>query len=154
MGPAFSYTFPSYSMTVLIVKSQFENWREQNFTAAQLGNWSLSGDNGQPARDGIPNLMKYALGLNPNKPALSGLPIPGQVSVSGKTYLTLTFTDQSALTDITYNIEVSSDLRNWQSGALYTVRTDNGMTNTATFRDLTAIQDAPRHFMRLTITRQ
>jgi hypothetical protein len=153
-GATFTYTFPSYSMTVLIVKSQFENWREQNFTAAQLGNWAFSGDNGQPAEDGISNLMKYALGLNPNKPALSGLPIPGQVTIAGKTYPTLTFTDQSALTDITYKVEDSTDLQTWQSGPLYTVRTDNGSTNTATYRDLTAIQDAPRHFMRLTITRQ
>jgi esterase/lipase superfamily enzyme len=55
--------------------------------------------------------MKYALGLNPNQPALSGLPVDGQVSVSGKNYLTLTFTDQAALTDITYTVQVSSDLQ-------------------------------------------
>src|SRR5208282_5487895 len=57
-GTTFSYTFPLYSMTVLVVKSQFENWREQNFTAAQLNTWSYSGDTGDPANDGIPNLVK------------------------------------------------------------------------------------------------
>ena len=149
-GTTFSYTFPSYSMTVLVVKSQFENWREQNFTAAQLSNWSLTGDTGQPAQDGIPNLIKYALDLNPNIPATSGLPVVGRMPLNGKTYLTLTFTDQSALTDITYTVEVSTDLKTWQSG---TVRTDNGATNTAVFRTLTAIEDTPRQFMRLTITR-
>jgi hypothetical protein len=153
-GATFSYTFPSYSMSVLVVKSQFENWREQNFTAAQLSNWSISGDTGNPSGDGITNLMKYALGLNPNTPAQSGLPVFGQVSISGKKYLTLTFTDQAALTDIAYTVQVSSDLQTWQSGASYTVRTDNGTTNTAVFRDLTAIGDASRHFMRLTVTRQ
>ena len=60
-GAIFTYTFPSYSMTVLTVKSQFANWREQNFTTSELNNWSISGDNAQPAHDGIPNLMKYAL---------------------------------------------------------------------------------------------
>jgi len=150
-GSTFSYTFPSYSMTVAVVKSQFEAWREQNFTAAQLSNWSLSGDTGDPAGDGIPNLTKYALGLNPNTPAASGLPAPGKVSVNGKSYLTLSFTDQSGLTDITYGVQVSSDLQNWQSGA---VRMDNGTTSTAVYRDSTAIGDAPRHFMRLSITRQ
>ena len=108
---------PSYSMSVLVVKSQFENWREQNFTTSQLKNWSLSGDTGNPSGDGIPNLMKYALALNPNKPATSGLPLLGQVAIGGKTYLTLTFTDQAALTDIAYTVQVSSDLQNWQSGA-------------------------------------
>jgi hypothetical protein len=152
-GATFSQMFPSYSMTVLVVKSQFENWREQYFTAAQLSNWSYSGDTGQPAGDGVPNLMKYALGLNPNTPVTSGLPVVGKVTLNGKTYLTLTFTDQSALTDITYNVQVSSDMQNWQSGPLYTVRMDNGTTNTAVYRDLTALQDAPQHFMRLNVTR-
>lgn len=153
-GAAFSYTFPSYSMTILVVKSQFENWREQNFTPAQLSNWPLTGDMGQPAGDGIPNLLKYALGLNPNRPSVSGLPLLGQASVGGASYLTLTFTDQSALTDITYTVQVSSDLLTWQSGPLYTLRTDNGATNTAVFRDLTPIGSVPRRFIRLSITRQ
>jgi hypothetical protein len=152
-GTTVTYTFPSYSMTVLVVKSQFENWREQNFTTAQLSNWSISGDSGQPAVDGLPNLLKYALGLNPNAPAVSGLPAVGQMPLDGKTYPTLTFTDQSTLTDITYTVQVSSDLINWQSGSLYTVRVDNGTTNTAVFRTLTAIEDAPRQFMRLSIIR-
>jgi hypothetical protein len=153
-GSTFTYTFPSYSMSVLVVKSQFENWREQNFTAAQLSNWAVSGDTGNPSGDGIPNLVKYALGLNPNAPALSGLPLPGRVSVSGSNYLTLTFTDQSALTDIAYAVQVSSDLQTWQSGPSYAIRTDNGTTNTATFRDLTPIGALPQHFMRLSVTRQ
>jgi hypothetical protein len=150
-GSTFSYTFPSYSMTVLVVKSQFESWREQNFTGPQLADWSTSGDNGDPAQDGVPNLVKYALGLDPNTPAVTGLPLLGQMSVSGKTYLTLTFNDQSALTDITYNVQLSSDLENWVSGSA--IRVDDGATNTAVYRDSTALQDAPRHFMRLSVTR-
>jgi len=150
-GSTFSYTFPAYSMTIAVLKSQFEAWREQNFTPAQLSNWAVSGDSSNPAGDGIPNLVKYALDLNPNTPAASGLPMPGKVAVNGKSYLTLTFTDQSALTDITYNVQVSSDLQNWQSGA---VRVDNGNTSTAVYRDSTAIGDTARHFMRLSITRQ
>jgi hypothetical protein len=148
-----SYTFPSYSMSVLVVKGQFEAWREANFNASQLSNWSLSGDTGEPAGDGIPNLLKYALGLNASTPSASGLPVIGNTTTSGKTYLTLSFTDLSALTDITYTVQVSSDLKTWLSGSQYTLRTDNGSTNTATFRDLTAVQDAPRRFMRLSVTR-
>jgi hypothetical protein len=152
-GTTFTYAVPSYSMTILVVKSQFENWREQNFGVAELNDWSLSGDNGQPVHDGISNLMKYALGLSAKTPGASVLPVLGHTSVSGKTYLTLTFSRLRALTDVTYNVQVSSDLKNWQSGPLFTVRTDKGTTDTATFRDLTAIEDAPRRFMRLSITR-
>jgi hypothetical protein len=67
--------------------------------------------------------------------------------------LTLSFTQPSTLTDIVYTVQVSSDLQTWQSGASYTVRTDNGSTNQATYRDLTAIQDAPRRFIRLSVSR-
>lgn len=150
----FTYTFPSYSMSVLVVKGQFENWREQKFTTSELGNWTISGDAGEPSSDGVSNLMKYALGLDPKTPTASGLPVPGRTPLNGKTYLTLTFTKQRALTDIVYNVQVSSDLQIWQSGSLYTVRTDNGTTDTAVFRDLTAVEDAPRRFMRLSVTRQ
>ena len=152
-GATIGYTFPSYSMSVLIVKGQFEAWREQKFTTAELGDWSLSGDAGQPAHDGTANLIKYALSLEPKTPLSSGLPIRGQMTLGGKTYLTLTFTKLRALTDISYDVLVSGDLQTWQSGPSYTVRVDNGATDTATYRDLTAVEDAPHRFMRLSITR-
>jgi hypothetical protein len=152
-GTTISYTFPSYSMSVLLVKGQYEAWREAYFTPTELTNWSLSGDDGEPAEDGVPNLLKYALGLPPKTPATSGLPSVGSISTGGKSYLSLSFTDQAALADITYTVQVSSDLLTWQSGLAYAVRTDNGSTSTATYRDLTAIGDLPRHFLRLNITR-
>lgn len=153
-GATFSYTFPSYSMSVLVVKGQFEDWRERKFTPAELGNWSFSGDAGQPAHDGIANLLKYALGLEPKISATAaGLPVRGQLPLNGKTYPTLTFTKQRALTDISYVMQVSNDLLNWQSGPLNTVRVDDGTSDTAIYRDLTAIGDAPRRYLRLSVTR-
>jgi hypothetical protein len=141
-------------MSVLLVKGQFENWREQNFNTNELADWSLSGDTGEPANDNTPNLLKYALNIpaKSSTPA-SALPAIGSVTVSGSTYLTLTFTKQLALTDITYTPEVSGDLQTWQSGPAYTVRTDNGTTNTATYRDLTPLSTVSRRFMRLMVSR-
>jgi len=152
-GATFSYTFPSYSMSVLVVKGQYENWREGKFTAAELLNAAISGDSGQPAHDGIANLLKYALGLDPKSPATARLPTIGRLPLNGKTYLTLTFTKQRALTDISYAVQISGDLLNWQSGPLTTARIDDGTTDTATYRDLTAIQDASPRFIRLNVTR-
>jgi hypothetical protein len=140
-------------MSLLTVKGQFEAWREQHFTSTQLNDWSVSGDNGDPAGDGLSNLQKYALALDPNTSAATGLPALGNTLVGSKKYLTLTFTQPRALTDVTYNVEVSSDLQTWQSGSSYVVRTDNGTTDTATYRDLTAVGDASRHYLRLSIVR-
>ena len=151
-GAIFNYTFPSYSMSVLLVKGQFAAWRAQKFTASELNDWSISGDAGQPADDGISNLMKYALALDPKTSSASGLPVVGQMASGGNNYLTLTFTKLRALTDIAYDVQVSNDLITWQSGTSNTVRVDDATTDTAIYRDLTAIADASR-FIRLHVTR-
>lgn len=152
-GATFNYTFPSYSMSVMLVKGQFAAWRALKFTAAELDDWTISGDAGQPSKDGVSNLMKYALGLNPKTAAPPGLPVIGKLSLSGKTYLTLTFTKLRALTDIAYDVQVSGNLQSWQSGLASTVRVDAATTDTAIYRDLTAIEDAPQRFIRLNIIR-
>lgn len=152
-GPTFNYTFPSYSMSVLLVKGQFAAWRAQKFTTLELNDWSFSGDAGQPAKDGISNLAKYALGLDPKTPSVTGLPAIGKMSLSGKTYLTLTFTKLRALTDIDYDVQVSNNLHIWKSGPSNTVRVDAATADTAVYRDLTAIEDAPQRFIRLNIIR-
>jgi len=149
----FTYTFPSYSMSVLVIKSQYEAWQESAFTAAELADSTISGDNADPNRDGIPNLMEYALGLAPKSSSSQGRPSTSWQVVAGKHYLTLTFTDLSNLTDITYGVEASSDMQTWQTGSAAAVRMDNATTNQAVYRDLTAIEDAPRRFMRLRVTR-
>lgn len=152
-GAVFSYTFPSYSMSVIVVKGQYEAWLEQNFTPTELSDPFVTGGTAQPAGDGVSNLMKYALALQPKTQGASGQPVLGRMALNGKTYGTLTFTQQSALTDISYNVQVSSDLKTWQSGSLNAMRMDDGTTNTAIFRDLTAIEDAPKRFLRLSVTR-
>jgi len=150
-GTALTYTFPSYSMTVVEVKSQFDAWREANFTPAELSNWSLSGDNGQPAGDGVSNLMKYALNLPAHSTAPAGaLPIVGRTTLSGSTYLTISFTRQNSLTDITYSVQASSDLVHWTSGPS---RIDNGSTPTATYCDTMPLGSTPSRFLRLMVTR-
>jgi hypothetical protein len=53
--------------------------------------------------------MKYALGLNPDLPATSGLP---RVSASNG-LLSITFTRVKSDTDITYHVQGSADLKTW-----------------------------------------
>ena len=147
----FTSTFPSYSMTVLVVKGQYQGWREQQFTAAELSDPNV--DSADPDGDGIPNLMEYALGLAPKTSSVAGLPVAATQTAGGKTYLTLTFTKIRALADITYTVQVSGDLQTWNSGSSYTARMDDDTTDQAVYRDLTATQDSSRRFIRLTVTR-
>jgi hypothetical protein len=97
--------------------------------------------------------MEYALGLEAMTCSVAGLPVAGTKTTGGKTYLTLTFAKIRALADITYTVQVSGDLQTWNSGPSYAVRMDDGTTDQAIYRDLTAIQDGPRRFIRLMVAR-
>ena len=66
-----------------------------------------------PDHDGIPNLLEYALGLNPAVPSLTGLPVITLKDYSGTKYLSITFNRSSLATDLTYTVQVSTDLVNW-----------------------------------------
>jgi len=47
-------------------ESPFEKWQKENFTPEELLDPGISGPDANPSGDGIPNLMKYAMGLDPN----------------------------------------------------------------------------------------
>ena len=141
----------------LIVQTPFNAWQNVYFTAAELKNSTVSGPNATPAGDGITNLMKYALNLNPKVNGTAGLPVESMTTVGAQRYLTLTFTKVVAATDITYLVEVSGDLQTWVSGAsnTVTVSTTNsadGKTQTVVVRDLTATSGAVKRFIHLKVT--
>ena len=154
VGSSFNATFPSYSMTVMVLQQpqSFTNWRAQNFTPTELADDSISGPVADPDHDGIPNLLEYSLGLSPKAAGSSGLPVAGTQPFSGKNYLTLNFNKPLTIGDVTYTVQVSNDLKTWNSGTGYVLRTDDGTTSQAVFRDATAIGDSPSHFIRLQVT--
>jgi hypothetical protein len=97
-------------------------------------------------------LVKYALGLNPLTPATtSQLPSGSIQPDAGQNYLTLTANRVAPVTDATYTVEVSADLRSWTSGPPFTV----ALSNTATqliVRDNTPFNSAPMRFIHLRIS--
>jgi hypothetical protein len=104
--------------------------------------------------DGITNLMKYALGLDPKKMGVPGLPSSGRTSG----YLTLTFNRQKIATDITYHVEASSDLKSWpeiwnSSGVPY--GGGNASAESVTVSDTVPISSITKggRFLRLEVTR-
>jgi hypothetical protein len=112
-----------------------------------------AGANGaSPAGDAVPNLMKYALGLNPfTATTPAQLPSGSLQTFSGQSYLTLTVNRATQPADITYIVEVSSNLLSWVSGPPNTVT----VTNTATqlvVRDNTPVPAATSRFIRLRVS--
>lgn len=109
-------------------------------------------DTGNPANDGLKNLVKYALGLDPSKRALPAQHPAGSVTLdSGSRYLTLTVPRRNKRSDVSYVVEFSSDLSAWNSGAGHSVTLQDADTQLVV-RDATPMTAAARRFARLKVT--
>jgi len=147
------------SATVAIqVQMPYAAWQSQMFSQAQLGNSSISGDTATPAGDGISNLMKYALYLNPWTDGVAGLPALSIITTGSGNYPVLTYTRPIFATDVTYTVQVSTDMQSWYSGPGYTTlpnatNNSNGVTQSVTVQDLTPVTPGDtKQFMRLEVT--
>jgi len=100
--------------TVVIGDWPINIWRRANFSAAELADPSVSGDAAEPANDGLPNLIKYALGLPPQ--IADANPLAPTMSNG---VFTLTYPQSTAATDVSLDVEWSPDLKSWYSGAAY-----------------------------------
>ena len=126
------------------------HWRTQNFGpgATNSGN---AADLANPAGDGIVNLLKYSLGLNPQTAYAPDAAITSALGTDG--FLTMSVNKNPAATDVSLAIEVTGNI------SLPTAWSAQGTTvvqNTTTMlqaRDNTAISAAPSRFIRLNVTR-
>jgi hypothetical protein len=129
--------------------SPLQVWRDNHF--GNPSNIGAGADNTDVIGDGLPNLIKYALGLNPFASASqSQTPAGSVLEDSGQNYLMLTVNRGARLTDVAYTVEVSGDRQTWSSGTPNTVT----ITDTATqlvVRDNTPVGPAPR-FIRLAVS--
>lgn len=139
------YVGTSTSLNAYGLYSNFSTW------AAQQG---LIGNNALPAtvvsHDGIANLMKYALGLNPfttyNSDS-SSLPSVKIQTVTGSSYLALNF--DGVAPGVTYNAEASSDLVNWTTIQSFTGTPPPGSISV---QDTQPVSASARRFMRLQVS--
>jgi hypothetical protein len=113
-----------------------------------------AGANGaSPEGDNVPDLIKYALGLNPLVAATeSQLPQGAIQPDNGTNYLTLTINRSAEPTDVTYTVQVANDLvSGWSSGPPYTVT----LTNTSSLlvvRDNVPVPAETARYIRLVVS--
>ncbi len=139
--------------TVIIADLPIDAWRFSKFTATELADSNLSGDEADFDSDGIRHLTEYALGLEPKTPGTSGLPT---ASIQAGGALALTYTHVKSATDVNMIVQVTNDLGSWNSGPAFTSvleTTDNGATETIKVGSLLAPGAGQKQFMRLRITR-
>lgn len=125
--------------------TQLEVWRHQNF--GTLDSEGAAADDAVTVNDGVPNLVKYALGLAPQEQAL-----PGDVSELVKTPTGLEFYYWARTGDERLDVRVqrSSDLTSWHTDQLQTeIFGSEGSLNLFKVLHNTS---GPRQFMRLRVT--
>ena len=118
------------------------------------GRYGLSGVS--PAADagqGVTYLTAYAFGLNPLMPDRSLL--PSVVLANG--CLQISYSRYTDASDLTYRVEVSGDLRQWNSGPGYTQQVSvtpiDASRQQTVEGDLIPIQNAGRRFIRIRIVK-
>jgi serpin B len=90
--------------------SGFEGWRAAYFAKKDLEDKKISGLQGTPMGDGVPNLLKYALGLRPMDPAGDAQPRP--IPVRGRR-LGIEWVGAPAA-DVETSVETSTNLKDWK----------------------------------------
>jgi hypothetical protein len=147
-----NYFLDALSNATLVLRDRpVDDWRLANFTTPQLNDPQISGALADPDRDGLSNLMEYALGLPPLAPEVN----PFNPRVVGG-YFQLTYSRSKSATDVSLTVEYSSDLVTWQSGPAWFTQTgivDQGATQLITVAATTPVSPATRAFIRLRVTR-
>lgn len=118
-----------------------------------LSGWrsAYGADTAVSSADQLPNLIKYALGLDATVPAtVLQRPVGTQTSESGEQYLTLTIPRRMKRTDANYIVEVSNDLNEWFSGPGHTVVVEDSETQRAV-RDAVPMSNGLQRFIRLAV---
>jgi hypothetical protein len=126
-----------------------------SYFGANAGNASLAGNAANPSGDGLPNLLKYALGLNPLAKATNSIFTCG-VDTNGYFALNYTRPDPPPA-DLNYQVITSSNLISWctngacvQAGPI-SLNPANGTATVAT-ETVALATSQPEQFLSLTVT--
>ena len=140
-------------------RTKLEAWRNTHF--GSYDNTGNGADNASPFGDGVPNLLKYALNLDPSAADTTSMTASGTkglplVGVDATKHLTLTFVRRPASTSpgITYPVVVGTDLQTWTANAAATESTTaiDAEFERVVVTDSVATSETGRRFVRLQVT--
>ena len=122
------------------------DWRQQMF-GSDPANSGIAADDADPDHDGLPNLMEYALNLDPN--AVTPAPMELQPAGSDLEYR-YSRSGIAHAAGVTYRVEWSDDLSIWSTTGVIEEMIDNGVTRQEMKATLPA-GNGGRRFVRLRV---
>ncbi len=134
-----AYTVISGEATVTIHDSPYGVWNIAHFTLEELTDPTLSGEEVDFDHDHLVNFVEYAANRDPklsetNSPLVTAIEAD---AADGTNHITLTYLRRLPPTDTSYEVIVSDDLVNWNSGTNYVKEiqvTDDGNALTETVK--------------------
>jgi hypothetical protein len=94
--------------------ASYATWAARMFTAAELADPEISDPDAIYGSDGMTNLLKYALGLDPKTDGTEALP---QTTTLADHWF-YTYHRATSVSDVVYRVEVSTDLTNWSEAGV------------------------------------
>jgi hypothetical protein len=134
--------------------SPFANWQGEHFSEVQLADPSISGEDADPDRDGIVNLIEYFAGYQPLATEISFMST-ASVEVEGVDYFAITY-PRAPGTGLAGLPEISTDLQVWHSGDAWlesSADAEADVQQQVTVRSRAPMGSAAREFLRLRVTR-
>lgn len=140
--------------TPTVNRTQLDAWRLARFTASEIANAAVVGDDRDPDDDGVSNLNEFLMGGDPKSSASPSPPLAGQTvrPVDGVKLMTLNFRAAKGVTGASLAAEASADLADWNS---------NGITLVPVAEDAATVEwqasievTGVRQFLRLAGKRQ
>ena len=116
----------------------------------------ISNDGGDEDGDLIMNFAEYAMGTRPRSSDSGVLPRPMTVRFGAEDFLAITFQKSLLATDVTFEIQTSTDLVNWKTSDAFTMVSEisNGDDETAVaiWRSTTPITSSKIQYLRVRIS--
>ncbi|MCM2274033.1 MAG: hypothetical protein NDI75_04450, partial [Candidatus Didemnitutus sp.] len=123
-------------------------WQAQQFSSAELADPLLSGSQAVLTADGLPNLLKYALGLDAHRTVPPGACSAGATSADW----TFVYRRPSTVTDLTYGVEATADFVDWTTISVVQAQVSE-QDGWQTWEARCPKLDQPRLFFRLKVSR-
>ena len=135
----------------------FSEWITLFFSQEEIENGNMAQPKSDPDKDGYINLVEYAFNSSPLKQSqISDFAEISKILVDGNYYYAFSYDQRIDLKGLEIELEVSSDMKNWNSGVEYfkkiseTFDAESGYVN-KTFRSIETINSSSAQFFRIKI---